>query len=51
MMRFFLKDGTVITGTVDKETETYYLVDEIEAFGDIVYIEKHDVVKKERVSG
>lgn len=50
MIKILLKDGTEIIGTIDKETEEYYLVDEIVAFGDIVYIEKKDIDKMERVA-
>lgn len=42
-MLFVLKDGTVISGSIDKETEEYYLIEEDTAFGDIVVIYKHEI--------
>ena len=42
-MKFLLKDGSVISGTVDKETEEYFLIDEDTAFGDIVVVYKSEI--------
>ena len=42
-MKFVLKDGSVISGSIDLETEEYYLVDEDTAFGDIVVVYKNEV--------
>ena len=50
MYKFILTDGTEIIGSIDKEADSYYLVDEDSAFGDIVVIEKTDIVKKIKVA-
>ena len=43
MITVVLKSGEIITGTVDEETEGYFLIDEDRAFGDVVVIMKSDI--------
>ena len=48
-MLFIMKDGSTVSGTVDLETEEYYLVDEEAAFGDIIAVYKKDIIEIKNV--
>lgn len=49
MIKLILKDNSEIIGTVDRETESYYMIDDTAAFGDIVVIKKEDIKKMEEI--
>ena len=49
MVKLILKDSSEIIGTIDRETESYYMIDEDVAFGDIVAIKKEDVKEIRRM--
>lgn len=49
MIKLILKDNSEIIGTVDRETESYYMIDDTAAFGDIVVIKKEDVKEIRRI--
>ena len=42
-----LRDGTVISGSIDNETETAFWIDEDRIMGDIVLVLKSDIVSME----
>ena len=42
-----LRDGTVISGSIDSETETAFWIDEDRIMGDIVLVLKSDIVSME----
>lgn len=42
-----LRDGTVISGSIDSETETAFWIDEDRIMGDIVLVLKSDIISME----
>ena len=45
--KIILKDGTVVSGSIDRETETAFWIDEDRIMGDIVLVLKSDIVSME----
>lgn len=43
MIRILLKDGCVLEGSIDRETDNEIWLDETRAFGDIIIINKTDI--------
>ena len=45
--KIILKDGTIVSGSIDRETETAFWIDEDRIMGDIVLVLKSDIVSME----
>ncbi len=49
MIKIKLKDGSILSGSIDNETEETIWLDEDRAFGDIVVIYKSEIETLEEV--
>ena len=45
--KIILKDGSIVSGSIDSETETAFWIDEDRIMGDIVLVLKSDIVSME----
>ena len=45
--KIVLKDGSIVSGSIDSETETAFWIDEDRIMGDIVLVLKSDIVSME----
>ena len=45
--KILLKDGSIVSGSIHRETETAFLIDEDRIMGDIVLVLKSDIISME----